>query len=137
MRSIAAELGRAASTISRELQRNLDPADGGYLPHTANRLAVTRRRRPKTTRIAADPVLRKYVDGRLAKRHSPEQISHELTVQLPDSPSRHLALETLYQVIYQPGRNGLTSTAKASLRSGRGRRRPLALPTPPTRPPPS
>jgi len=125
MQSIAAELGRATSTISRELRRNLDPAGGGYLPHTANRLAVTRRRRPKTTRIAADPVLREFVDGRLAKRHSPEQISHELTVEFPDSPSRQLAVETLYQAIYQPGRNGLTSTAKVSLRSGRGRRRPL------------
>ena len=73
MRFIAAELGRAVSTISRELQRNLDAASGGYLPHTADRLAATRRLRPKTTRIAADPVLREFVDGRLAKRHSPEQ----------------------------------------------------------------
>ena len=118
-------MGRATSTISRELRRNLDPAGGGYLPHTANRLAAVRRQRPKTTRIAADPVLREFVDGRLAKRHSPEQISHELTVEFPDSPSRQLAVETLYQAIYQPGRNGLTSTAKVSLRSGRGRRRPL------------
>ena len=125
MQSIAAELGRATSTISRELRRNLDPASGGYLPHTAHRLAAVRRQRPKTTRIAADPVLREFVDGRLAKRHSPEQIIHELTVEFPDSPSRQLAVETLYQAIYQPGRNGLTSTARVSLRSGRGRRRPL------------
>jgi IS30 family transposase len=125
MRSIAAELGRSASTISRELQRNVDSASGGYLPHTANRLAVSRRRRPRTTRIGADPELREFVDGRLGKRHSPEQISHELTVKFPDNPDRQLAVETLYQAIYQPGRNGLTSTAKVSLRSGRGRRRPL------------
>ena len=99
------------STISRELQRNLDPAGDGYLPHTANRLTATRRLRPKGTRIAADPVLREFVDACLAKRHSPEQISHELTVQFPDSPARQLAVGTLYQAIYQPGRNGLTSTA--------------------------
>lgn len=125
MRSIAAELGRAVSTISRELHRNLDPASGGYLPHTANRLAATRRLRPRTTKIAADPVLREFVDGCLAKRYSPEQIQHELTDQFPDNPGRQLAVETLYQAIYQPGRNGLTSTARASLRSGRRRRRPL------------
>jgi IS30 family transposase len=80
MRSIAAELDRAVSTISRELRRNLDPATSSYVPHTANRLAATRRLRPRKTRIAADPVLREFVDGWLAKRYSREQISHELTV---------------------------------------------------------
>ena len=58
MRFIADELGRAASTISRELQRNTDTASDRYLPHTANRLAARRRTRPKLTRIAADPELR-------------------------------------------------------------------------------
>jgi len=93
MRSIAAELGRAVSTISRELLRNSDPSGDGYLPHTANRLAATRRQRPKTTRLAADPVLREFVDGCLAKKYSPEQISHELTVQFPDNPTRQLAVK--------------------------------------------
>jgi len=124
MRFIAAELGRAVSTISRELRRNRDPSDRGYLPHTAHRLAASRRQRPKTTRLAADPVLREFVDSLLGKRHSPEQISHELTVQFPDSPTRQLAVETLYQAVYQPGRNGLHNTARESLRSGRRRRRP-------------
>ena len=59
----------------------------------------------------------------MAQRYSPEQINHELTVQFPDDPTRHLAIETLYQAIYQPQRNGLTSTATLSLRSGRRRRR--------------
>ena len=124
LRFIAGELGRAVSTISRELRRNRDPADRGYLPHTAHRLAATRRPRPKTTRLAADPVIREFVDSLLGKRYSPEQISHELTVQFPDSPTRQLAVETLYQAVYQPGRNGLNNTARESLRSGRRRRRP-------------
>ena len=47
-------------------------------------------------------VLGEFGDGRLAKRHSPEQISHELTVRFPDSPSRQLAVETLYQAISCP-----------------------------------
>ena len=135
MRFIAAELGRAVSTISRELQRNLDPASGGYLPHTANRLAATRRRRPKTTRIAADPVLREFVDGRLAKRHSPEQISHELTVEFPDSPARQLAVETLYQADL-PAR----TQRPDQHRQGEPAQRPAAspttaLPAPPARSP--
>src|SRR6476619_5437809 len=91
MRVIAGELGRAVSTISRELRRNRDPSDRGYLPHTAHRLAATRRSWPKTTRLAGDPVLREFVDGLLGKRYSPEQISHELTLHFPDRPIRQLA----------------------------------------------
>ena len=133
--SIAAELGRAVSTISRELQRNLDPAGGGYLPHTANRLAATRRLRPKTTRIAADPVLREFVDGRLAKRHSPEQISHELTVQFPDSPARQLCRGNAL-----PGRLPARTQRPDQHRQGESAQRPAAsstaaLPAPPARPP--
>ena len=124
MRFIAAQLGRAVSTISRELGRNADAPSGGYLPHAAHRAAAARRRRPKATKLAGDAVLRVFVDQRLAQRHSPEQIRHQLTEQFPDDPGRHLAVETLYQAIYQPGRNGLTSAARVSLRSGRRRRRP-------------
>jgi IS30 family transposase len=47
-------------------------------------------------------VLREFVDGLLGKRYSPEQISHELTVQFPDSLSRQLAVETLYQAATSP-----------------------------------
>ena len=70
MRFIAAELGRAVSTISRELRRNRDPSGRGYLPHTARRLAATRRLGPKTTRLTADPLLRRVIDSLLGKRHS-------------------------------------------------------------------
>lgn len=124
VRAIAAELGRPPSTISRELRRNSDPVSGLYLPHTAHRLAGQRRGRPKPTRLQTDPVLRAFVDKRLAQRHSPEQINHELTVEFPDEPARQLATETLYQAIYQPKRNGLTCTPRESLRTGRRRRRP-------------
>ncbi len=124
MRSIAAELGRPPSTISREIGRNTDPATGVYLPHTAHQLATRRRSRPKTTKLAADPVLRSFVDACLGKRFSPEQISHQLTVAFPDDPQRHLAVETLYRAIYHRDASGLTSTAKTSLRTGRRRRRP-------------
>ena len=124
MRFIATHLGRAASTISRELALNTDAATGGYLPHTAPRAAAMRRLRPKTTKVAGDTVLRNLVDSRLAQRHSPEQIRHQLIERFPSDPSRHLAVETLYQAIYHAGRNGLTSTPRLSLRTGRRRRRP-------------
>lgn len=124
IRAIASELGRSASTISRELRRNADPISGIYLPHTAHRLAAQRRSRPKPTRLETDPILRAFVDQRLAQRHSPEQIKHELSMQFTDDPNRQLATETLYQAVYQPQRNGLTCTPRHSLRTGRRRRRP-------------
>lgn len=47
---IAAQLGRAASTISRELRRNADPS-GNYQPFQAHRQAVARRARPRRRRL--------------------------------------------------------------------------------------
>ncbi|SMD20918.1 Homeodomain-like domain-containing protein [Kibdelosporangium aridum] len=55
IRQIAAELGRAASTISRELRRNAHPDSGDYRPHAAQARADARRPRPKTGKIAANP----------------------------------------------------------------------------------
>jgi IS30 family transposase len=37
IRAIAGKMGRAASTISRELRRNADPTSGGYHPYAAHR----------------------------------------------------------------------------------------------------
>lgn len=52
-RSIATQLGRAVSTVCRELKCN--QAEGGpYLPHTAHASMLTRRPRPKTRVLASD-----------------------------------------------------------------------------------
>src|SRR3954463_8060814 len=56
VRAIARELGRAASTISREIARNSDP-DGRYRPHHAEHAARARARRPRPRRVATDGVL--------------------------------------------------------------------------------
>jgi transposase, IS30 family len=78
MRDIAEQLGRAASTISRELRRNGDD-EGRYLPATAQRLTVERQSRPsRTRRVARDEQLHAVVAELLGKRWSPEQVSHEL-----------------------------------------------------------
>lgn len=121
VRSIAAELGRPPSTISRELRRNGDDL-GRYLPQAAQRLADARRRRPRQRRVTTDPTLGAAVCSLLTKKWSPEQVAHELTLRFPDEPTRQLCPESIYQAIYDPN-TALTRPAKHSLRSHRRRRR--------------
>jgi transposase, IS30 family len=79
VRGIAEELGRAPSTISREIRRNRDP-DGRYRPHHAEHAARLRACKPRKRRIAVDGVLAETVQRLLAKRWSPEQVARELRV---------------------------------------------------------
>ena len=101
VRGIAEQLGRAPSTISREIRRNSGP-DGRYRPHHAERAARLRAARPRTRRIAVDAVLAGVVQRLLAKRWSPEQVAHELRVVFAGQPSRWLCKESIYQAIYDP-----------------------------------
>ncbi|HVB42700.1 MAG TPA: IS30 family transposase [Streptosporangiaceae bacterium] len=129
VRAIADRLGRSPSTISRELRRNLDPGSGQYRPFTAHKLAVRRRARPRPGKIAADPVLRQFVQDRLEKRWSPEQVSHALRREFPDEPARQVVHETIYQAVYRPGLGGLSRELPARvLRTRRRRRRPHRRP---------
>jgi hypothetical protein len=68
VRVIARRVGRSPSTISRELRRNAATRIGGleYRATTAQWHAERRARRPKTAKLAANPVLRRYVQDRLA-----------------------------------------------------------------------
>jgi IS30 family transposase len=111
---IAEQLGRAPSTISREIRRNSDP-DGRYRPHHAEHAARQRARKPRKRRIAVDTVLADAVQRLLAKRWSPEQVAHELRVLFDGQPLRWLCKETIYQAIYD--------TAVALTRPARRRRR--------------
>jgi len=123
MRSIASELGRDPSTISRELRRNRDIASGQYRPFTAQRLATARRARPGRGKLIRDPELRAFVAARLKKRWSPEQISRALRTAFADEPQRHLVPETIYQAVYRPELGGLHRETPMALRTGRQRRK--------------
>ena len=70
VRGIAGELGRAPSTISREIRRNRDP-DGRYRPHHAEHAARLRACKPRQRRIAADGVLAETVQRLLAQALEP------------------------------------------------------------------
>jgi transposase, IS30 family len=129
VRTIAEQTGRSPSTISRELRRNRDPGSGQYRPFTAHKLAVRRRARPRRGKIAADPVLRQFVQERLEKRWSPEQVSQALRREFPDEPARHVVHETIYQAVYRPELGGLSRELPARvLRTRRRRRRPHRRP---------
>ena len=121
---IASELGRSPATVSRELRRNLDPASGQYRPFTAQRLAAARRARPGRGKLVQDAVLRQFVQDRLDKHWSPQQICAALQREFPDEPDRQVVHETLYQAIYRPELGGLRRDVPAVLRTGRRRRRP-------------
>ena len=122
-RQIGARLGRSASTICRELERNADPRTGAYQPERADRLAWERQRRPKPSKLSLNPVLRGQVQGMLDRRHSPEQASGRLKVKFPGDPSMQVSHETIYQSIYLYPRGELRRELKAGLRSGRALRR--------------
>ena len=122
LRSIAAELGRAPSTVSREIARN--STDGQYFPYAAQRAAAVRRPRPKAAKLAGPGPLRDYVEAKLATRWSPEQICHALVEEFPHNAEMRVCHETVYQAIYVQGRGGLKREVAASLRTGRAVRRP-------------
>lgn len=127
VRAIAVELGRSASTVSRELRRNADRR-GRYLPGAAHRRACARLPRPRERRVVADIVLGAAVVSSLEKRWSPEQVAEGLRQTFPDEPHRQLCMESSYRALYDPG-TPLTGPAKVALRSGRRRRRPRASTT--------
>jgi IS30 family transposase len=104
LRATGRELGRPASTVSREVRRNRDDA-GRYRPFAAHRMALRRLVRPKERRLARDLVLQDKVQGWLDLRWSPEQITHTLRVEYPDNTAWHLVHESIYQAIYAPGRD--------------------------------
>jgi IS30 family transposase len=77
IRQIAHRLGRAASTVSRELRRNAT-RNRGCRPFHAHRRATARRTRTHRRRIEANGELRQMVAELLAQRWSPQQISRHL-----------------------------------------------------------
>jgi len=122
VRQIARELGRAASTVSREVGRN-GPREG-YRAVRAQALAEVRARRPKTAKLAGNEELRGWVQGKLDRKWSPEQVSRRLAAEFPDRPEMRVSHETIYQAIYVQSRGALRRELAACLRTGRALRKP-------------
>lgn len=123
IRSIGRDLGRSASTISRELARNR-PDSRRYHPFRAQKLAQRRRPRPRLSKIAGDDDLRVYVVECLSKRWSPQQVCRALKERFPGESRRHLAHETIYRALYGLSIRPVPFGSARLLRSGKFSRRP-------------
>ncbi|MDQ6873624.1 MAG: IS30 family transposase [Actinomycetota bacterium] len=128
LRQIAVRLGRAPSTISRELLRNAGSRHA-YRPFEAHRLATTARRgRCHQRRVETNVDLRELIAQLLTQRWSPQQISRHLQRRFPDDPATRLCHESIYQALYQPGSvllrpSPLAPHRRSPLRTGRDHRR--------------
>jgi transposase, IS30 family len=127
IRSIATAIGRAPSTVSRELRRNTD-AQGRYRATTAHALAYARASRPKPAKLVTNLRLRGKVEHDLAKKYSPEQIAGRLKVDFPDQPELQVSTETIYQSLYVQSRGALKHQLTRCLRTGRAVRKPCRKP---------
>ena len=123
VRVIAARLGRAPSTVSREVRRNC-LSRGAYRASSAQRRAEDRAARPKQARLAVNAGLRQWVQARLDERWPPEQISVMAEREFPGDPEMRVSHETIYQSIYVQGRGALRKELAACLRTGRALRKP-------------
>ena len=102
LRAIARALGRAASTVSRELRRNALPR-GGYLPVHAEGCYLERRQRPAV--LERDAKLGRFVRERLLEGWTPEQIAGWLR-RGEERGLRAVATETIYASVRRAGQKG-------------------------------
>lgn len=101
----AKRLGRAVSTIGRELQRNsfkhLFSLKLVYEPIHAQRLALARKNKAfKAKRFLKNPDVYGYCIDHLQQGWSPEQIAGRLRLEHPDDSYWHICHETIYGFIY-------------------------------------
>jgi transposase, IS30 family len=127
IRKIADKLGRAPSTVSRELRRN-SRRDGQYRPFEAHRWAVQRRARRHQRRVDKNPALCDLIAELLAQRWSPQQIARHLRREYSEDRSMWLCHESIYQAVYQPHSRlirppQVRSPHRGPLRTGRTHRR--------------
>jgi len=121
IRSIASSLGRAASTVSREIKRN-----GGYRQYraaAADKRAWSKALRPKPCKLALHPCLRLAVERKLRHNWAPQQIAGWLKRRYPDNEAYHVSHETIYRSLFVQARGVLKKELMKHLRTGRSIRR--------------
>ena len=126
LRGIAHRLGRAPSTVSREVATN-----GGRLKYwaaVAHRASRHRALRPKPAKLAVNHRLREVVQAKLELWWSPLQISRWLRDQYPGDEEMRVSHETIYQSLFIQGKGALRKELWRCLRTGRATRRPQHRP---------
>jgi IS30 family transposase len=122
LRAIASALGRAPSTVSREVRRG-----GGaerYRAGLADSRAWTSARRPQPCLLARNARLRRVVAGKLAEDWSPEQVSGWLVQAFPEDKAMRVSTETIYRSLFIQTRGVLKKELQAHLRTQRRMRHP-------------
>jgi IS30 family transposase len=153
LQSIGRRLGRAASTIKREIdnngRHNVDhperksgyrrkeafgarqsgrSATVRYCALTAQAYGDRRARRLKPGKLAVNEKLHDEVQARLLDEHSPEQIAQRLPMDFPDDAEMRVSHETIYRSIYLQGKGNLRRELHTCLRTGRALRKPQRRP---------
>ena len=125
IRSIARRLGRAPSTVSREVRRHSGKNyyNNPYRARTADFRAWNRARRPKRCVLALNRRLQEQVAGKLQLDWSPEQISGWLKEQYPADESLRVSHETIYRTLFVQARGALKKELLGHLRGKRRLRR--------------
>lgn len=122
IRTIARELGRAPSTISREINRNGDYYS--YRAVQADQAAWDRALRPKPCKLAQNKPLARIVARKLKLQWSPEQIAGWLKHRHPDQEDDTVSHETIYKSLFIQSRGVLKKELMRYLRTNRSMRRP-------------
>lgn len=120
MSAIARSLGRAPSTVTREVAAN--GGREGYRAWAAHQRARAQVRRPKHFKLRSGPLLVE-VSLRLLQLWSPDEIAGRLRTDYPDDPGMRVSHETIYQSLFVQGRGELRRELARCLRSGRTTRR--------------
>jgi len=121
LRCIAAKLGRSASTVSREINRN-----GGrylYRASEADKAAWDRAHRPKTCKLVQNRALARIVAKKLKLLWSPAQIAGWLKQTYPNDENYQVSHETIYRSLYIQSRGALKKELVQHLRRTRIMRR--------------
>jgi IS30 family transposase len=121
IRTIASNLSRSPSTISREIARN----DGieRYRAVQADQAAWDRACRPKQCKLALNRPLQRMVETKLRRKWSPQQIAGWLKRLYPKDESYHVSHETIYRSLFIQARGVLKKELQLTLRSKRTIRR--------------
>ena len=123
-RRIAVRLGRASSTIARELGRN--GGRRGYRAADADQQAWERAQRPQHCKLARDRVLAGVVATKLEQDWSPQQIAGWLKLEYPGDETMRVSHETIYLTLFVQARGALKRELLVHLRRTRSIRRPRA-----------
>ena len=121
LRLIAALLGRAPSTVSREIKRN-----GGrrcYRANSADQAAWDRAHRPQACKLVQNRALARIVASKLQLQWAPRQIAGWLKRTYPDDENYQVSHETIYRTLFIPARGALKKELLQHLRKTRAMRR--------------